>query len=123
MGDGNRTIIGGSGRRLLSSFVSTLGVGSTWAVGDTLVTNSPFDTSRFKTIVGICHAESSNVVVRYEQSGVNSPWDVSSTTAVALANTPLDWTNYGQYGQISISAVNSTAGPDVLRLHVYGVPI
>lgn len=122
MGLGNLTLVSGSGRQLLTSFVSTLGVGSTWLVGDANNVNSPIDVSRFKTVVGICHAESSNLAVTYEQSGVNSPWDVSSTTGVALANATLDFTNYGQFGQFSISAVNSTQ-EEILRLHVYGVPI
>ncbi len=120
---GGSTLVMGSARHLLASFVSTLGVGSTWEVGDTLVTNSPFISSRYKTLVGIMHAESSNLVVNYEQSGVNSPWDISSTTGVAVENALLDFTNYGQFGQLSITTVISAAAGDVLRFHVYGVPI
>lgn len=119
---GGQTLVGGSSRQLLASFVSTLGVGSTWLAGDSIV-NSPFNSSRFKTVVGICHAESSNIVVKYEQSGVNSPWDISSTTGIAVTNATLDFTNYGQYGQFSITTVISAAAGDILRLHVYGVPI
>lgn len=120
---GGQTLVGGSARQLLTTFVSTLGVGSTWIAGDAFVTNSPFITSRFKTIVGIMHANSSNLAVTYEQSGVNSPWDISSETAGAIGDRLLDFTNYGQYGQFSITSVISAEAGDVLRFHVYGVPI
>ena len=111
-------LIKGSGRRLIASFVSTLGVGSTW-------TSSPVDISQYKTLVGLFHAASSNVVVGFDQSAVNSPWSVSSITAALGANVtaPLSWVAFGQYGRARISTVNSAVAGDIMRFHVYGVPI
>ena len=105
----------GSGRKLLTSFESSLGVGSSWV-------SSPFDMSMFKTLVGICQVESADLTIQLEQSATNSPWDVASTVAHTPGTTLVDWTGYGQYGQVSISAVNSSQGK-AIRLHVFGVPI
>lgn len=100
-------------RQLVASFTSTLGVGSSWV-------SSPVDMSQYNTVVGISWVGSSNVVVEYEQGGINGSWDVSSTIASPAGTTVLDWTNYGQFGQFSISTVNSTQG-ELMRFHVYGV--
>ena len=105
-------------RKLITSFVSTLGVGSTW-------TGSAVDVSEYTEIVGLFHAASSNVVVGFDQSGVNSPWSVSSPSGAIAAGVtaPVSWQLFGQYGRAVISTVNSSVAGDIMRLHVYGVPI
>jgi len=107
-----------NGRRLIASFVSTLGVGSTWV-------GSPVDISQYKSVVGLLRTDSSNVVVGFDQSAVNSPWSVSSPTAALAAGVtaPLSWLLFGQYGRAFISTVNSSVSGDIMRFHVYGVPI
>lgn len=108
--------IKGSPRKLLASFVSTLGVGSAW-------TSSTIDLCDFKSVVGICKTTSSNLTLAFEQSAVSSPFDVSSTVAVVPGvGVTLNWTGLADYALLRVSAVNSTQG-EVMRLHVYGVPI
>lgn len=107
-----------SPRQLVASFTSTLGVGSSYIA-------SVIETSNFKTFVGIMDVNSSNVVVRFRQgatAATSAAMDVSSTIAVPAGTGTLDWTAYGQYGEFGISTVNSTQG-EILRFHVYGVPI
>ena len=108
-------IIEGSSRKLLASFVSTLAVGGSY-------TSAILDISNCKTIVGIYNAGSSNGILKFEQSGVSSFFDVSSTIAHTPGATLLNWTCFGQFGRLGISTVNSSAG-ELMRLHVFGVPI
>lgn len=103
-----------STRSLLFSNTTTIGVGSAW-------TSNAVDVSDYKSFAGICQAASVNMTIAFEQSAVNSPFDVSSTLAIAPGATALSWTGLGQYAQLRITAVNSSAG--IMRLHVYGIPI
>ena len=105
----------GSPRQVIASFTSTLGVGSSY-------TSDSIDVSQFKSFVGITSVDSSNVVMRFRQGVSSGTFVVSSTTAAVAGETLLDWTAYGQYAEVAISAVNSTQG-EVLSMFVYGVPI
>lgn len=102
-------------RRLLTSFVSTLGVGSTWDSGI-------LDVCDFKTFVGVCHVASSNLSLTFDQSGVSSYFDVSSGVAAPAGNNVLNWTGLADYARLSVTATNSTQG-ELIRLHVYGIPV
>jgi len=117
MGQGGSTLVMGQSRKLLASFTSTLGVGSTFVV------SSAIDITQVKAMAGIAHVESSNVVIQLQQSLVNSPWDITSTQGVAVGNETLDFTAYGKWAELSITTVISAAAGDVLRVHLHGVPI